>query len=76
MKTLKISSQTNGGRAVKTAKDLLEDNPKTNRFLVMCILKGLGLEVDFMSMSRVKFKESIEVVNSDECSFITVSVLS
>ena len=75
MKVIKLVPQTNGGRAIITAKELLEKSPKTNRFLVMCILKGLGLEVDFVSMSKVKFKEGIETVNNIRSSFVSVSVV-
>ena len=75
METIKLVPQTNGGRAIITAKELLEKNRKTNRFLVMCILKGLGLEVNFVSMSKVKFKEGTETVNNIRSSFVSVSVV-
>jgi len=73
MKTIKLHPQTNGGKAITTVKTLLEENPKDNRFLAMCILKGLGLEVDFISMSKVIFTEDFEIVGGLRSPLITVS---
>ena len=32
MKTIKTHPETNGGKAIKIAKKLIEENPKENRF--------------------------------------------
>lgn len=72
MKKLKFHPNTNGGRTLQHALDLLAQYPKENRFLSMTILKGLGLDVDFVSMSKIKVEEGSETVGNLESPFISV----
>jgi hypothetical protein len=74
MKTLKVHPETNGGRAVKFVQNLLDENPKENRFLAMTILKGLGLDVSFLSMSNVSFKDTFETKGNLKSPLIVVFV--
>lgn len=74
MKTIKTHPETNGGKAIKIAKKLIEENPKENRFLSMTILKGLGLEVDFLSMGNATFNEGTELKANLQSPFIEVKI--
>ena len=69
---IKMHPDTNGGRTMKHALDLLVQNPKNNRFLAMTILKGLGLKVDFISISKLKAEEGIELKGGLQYTFIKV----
>lgn len=72
MKKLKSHPNTNGGKVVRYALDLLVQNPKDNRFLAMIILKGLGLDVGFVTMSNIKVEEGFDLVGDLKSPFISV----
>lgn len=52
---LQFVKTTNGGRAIKLAKEYLE---KKDSFMCMTILKGLGVQMDsILQVSRLTFGE-------------------
>lgn len=69
MKKLSIHPNTNGGRAIQTSKQLLENK---NKFLCITILKGLGMEVEMTS--NITFSTEFETVGGLRSPLITVEV--